>query len=99
MIGLVEGLLSRQDPTQPHKLLTRLIVSLCVCFAFIVLYGFYGLAAAVIVYLIGIELLGMPINWMYYTFALGLLVGGWKSVRSIIDYWRNYGYANSDETG
>jgi hypothetical protein len=95
MIGLVEELLSRQDPTQPHTLLTRLVVSFCICLAYIVLFGFYGLVAGIVVYLLGVELMGLPASWMFYPFAVGLLIGCWNAFRGIRDYWKNYGYANS----
>ena len=98
MIGIVKELLSKQDPSRPHTLLTRLTVSSCICFAFIVLYGFYGLIAAVVVYLFGVELMGLPTKWMYYPFVIGLLLGCWHSVRGIRDYWRNYGNADSRRT-
>lgn len=95
MIGFVEKLLSKQDPTQSHTLLTRLVASFCICLAYIVLYGFYGLIAALVVYLFGVELMGLPANWVFYPFVIGLLIGCWNSFLSIRDYWKNYGYANS----
>jgi len=95
MIGFVQEFLSKQDPTQPHTLLTRLVVSSCICLAYIMLYGFYGLIAAIVVYLLGVELIGLPANWMFCPFAIGLLVGCWNSFLSIRDYWNSYGYANS----
>ena len=95
MIGLVQNLLSRQDPAQPHTLLTRLIVSACILVACIVMYGFYGLIASIVVYLFGVELLGLTTNWMYFPFFIGLLVGCWYSFWSIRDYWMNYGHASS----
>ncbi len=95
MISLLEDLLSKQDPTVPHTLLTRLVVSACICLAYIVLYGFYGLLAAIVVYLIGVELMEFPLNWMFYPFILGLLIGGWKSILGLRDYWRNYGHTSS----
>lgn len=95
MIGLVEEFLSRQDPTQPHTLLTRLVVSFCICLGYTVLFGFYGLVAGIVVYLLGVELMGLPANWMFYPVVVGLLIGCWKSFRSIRDYWKNYGYGNS----
>lgn len=92
MIGFLTDLLSRQDPAQPHTLLTRLVVSFCIGFAYIVLYGFYGLVAAVIVYLLGVELMGLPLSWMFAAFAIGVLMGCWKSIQGIRDYWANYGH-------
>lgn len=91
VIRVVESLLSRQDPTQPHTLLTRLLVSFCISLAFVVLYGFYGLIATVVFYLIGIELMGLPANWLFYPLIAGVLMGCWKSISAIRDYWGNYG--------
>lgn len=95
MIRYLEALLSMQDPTQPHTLLTRLVVSFCVCLVCIVLYGFYGLIAAIVVYLFGVELMGLPANWALYSFMIGLLIGCWNSILSIRDYWKGYGYGES----
>jgi energy-coupling factor transporter transmembrane protein EcfT len=95
MIRVIEELLSKQDPTQPHTLLTRLVVSFCICLVYIVLYGFYGLIAGIVVYLLGVELMGLPTNWMFYPIVIGLLGGCWNSFFGIRDYWKNYGYANS----
>jgi hypothetical protein len=94
MISLLRYLLSKQDQTQPHTLLTRLIVGFCICLAYIVLHGFYGLLASVVVYLLGVEIMGLPIQTMFYPFILGLLSGCWKSFLSVREYWRNYGHAN-----
>ena len=95
MIGLVEELLSRQDPTQPHTLVTRLVVSFCICLVYTVLFSFYGVVASIVVYIFGVELMGLPASWAFYPFAVGLLIGCWNAFRSIRDYWKNYGYANS----
>ena len=95
MISLLNDLLTKQDQTQPHTPLTRLIVSFCICLANIVLHGFYGLLAAIVVYLLGVELLGLPREWMFYAFILGLLSGCWRSFLNLRDYWRNYGHAKS----
>jgi len=57
-----------------------------------VLYGLYGLIAAIIVYLLGVELMGLPLHWMYFPFILGLLSGCWKSFLGVRDYWKNYGH-------
>ncbi len=93
VIRLVEILLAKQDPKQPHTLLTRLGISFCICFANIVLYGFYGLIAAVVVYLFGVEWMGLPMRSMYYPFLIGLLVGCWVSAKNVGNYWKNYGHA------
>jgi hypothetical protein len=95
MINLLEELLSEQDPTQAHTLLTRLLVSFCIGLACMVLYGFYGLLAAIAVYLFGVELMGLPLQWMFYPFILGLLAGCWKSFLNVGNYWKNYGHPNS----
>lgn len=89
MIGFLVELLSKQDPTRPHTLLTRLVVSFCIGLAYIVLYGFYGLIAAIVVYLFGVELMGLPASWMFYPFVIGLLIGCWNSYLGIRDYWKN----------
>lgn len=93
MIRFLETLLSKQDPKRRHTLITRLVVSACICLAFMVLYGFYGLIAAVVVYLFGVEWMGLPTRWMYYPFAIGLLVGCGVSAQAVRDYWKNYGHS------
>jgi energy-coupling factor transporter transmembrane protein EcfT len=92
MLSLLHELLSKQDQTRPHSLLTRLIVSSCICLAYIVLHGFYGLIVAIVFYLLGVELIGLPQHWMFYPFILGLLIGCWKSFLNLRDYWRNFGH-------
>lgn len=94
MIGLLEDLLSRQDKAKPHTLLTRLLVSSFICFAYLVLYGFYGLVAAFVFWLVGVELMSLPWPWMFYAFFLGLLGGAWQAVKGIRDYWRNFGHGD-----
>ena len=95
MLYLLESLLSKQDPEQPHSILTRLVVSFCIGFAIIVLYGFYGLCAGIVTYLLGVELLGLPQKWAFYPVVLGFLSGAWMSVRHLRDYWRNFGNGDS----
>ena len=95
MISLLKDLLSKQDQTQSHTLLTRSIVSFCICLAYIVLYGFCGLLAAVAFYLFGVELMGLPRQWMFFPFFLGLLGGCGQSFLKVRDYWKNYGHADS----
>jgi len=95
MISLLKDLLSKQDQTQPHTLLTRLIVSSCICLAYIVLHGFYGLLAAIVVYLFGVELMGLPLQFVFYPFILALLNGCWKSFLNLRDYWKSYGHISS----
>lgn len=95
MINLLEDLLSKQNPDQPHTLLTRLIVSFCICFAVIVLHSFYGLCAAIVAYLLGVELMGLPQRWAFYPIVLGFLSGAWTSYRHLRDYWQKYGHNES----
>ena len=90
MLNLLESLLSKQDPEQPHSILTRLVVSFCICFVIIVLHGFYGLCAGIVTYLLGVELMGLPQKWAFYPIVLGFLSGVWISVRYSRDYWHNY---------
>lgn len=92
MIGLIEDLLARQDPSKPHTLLTRLLICFCIGFAYIVLYGFYGLVAAVAVYLLGVELMGLSLQWMFYAFFIGIFLGAWRTIIAIRDYWLNAGH-------
>ena len=92
MIGLIQDLLARQDPSKPHTPLTRVLICLCIGFAYIVLYGFYGLVAAVVVYLIGVELMGMSLQWMFYAFFVGIILGAWRTIIAIRDYWLNSGH-------
>ena len=92
MIKLVADILSRQDPNQPHTLLTRSIVSFAIVFATAVYFGFFGLIGAVAVYLLGVELMGLHLRWMYAPLALTLLIGLISSYRGLKDYWLNYGY-------
>lgn len=93
MISLLRDLLSKQDLAQSHTLLTRLIVSFCICLAYIVLHGFYGLLASVVIYLFGVGTIGLPLQTMFYPLILGLLSGCWRSFLSLRDYWRNFGHA------
>ncbi len=91
MIKLVADLLSRQDPNQPHTLLTRSIVSFVIVFATAVYFGFFGVIGAVAVYLIGVELMGLHLRWMYAPLALALLISLVGSYRGLRDYWLHYG--------
>lgn len=94
MIGLVQDLLARQNPAEPHTLRTRILVSLCISFAYIVLYGFYGLIGCAIAYLVGVELMGLPMQWMLLPLFVGVLLGMWKSLSAMRDYWRNFGHGD-----
>ena len=89
---LLENLLARQDPAEKHTLLTRAIVTVLVSLTAMVLPGFYGVMAAVLVYLLGVELLGLPVTWMFLPLVLALLFGMWKAWAAVGDYWKNYGH-------
>ena len=88
---LLYQLLSLQDPTQTHTWLTRALVSGIILFANIVLYGFFGVMGAVVVYLIGVEGLGLKRDWILLPVVVALLTGLWRSIPMLGDYWRNYG--------
>lgn len=92
MLRILSNLLSKQDPNAEHSLLTRVLVCSIILAAFTILYGFYGLVAAVIVYLVGVELLGLPLVWMFSPLLLALLIGVWKGAWGIRDYLANYGH-------
>lgn len=49
-------LLEHQDPTQEHTWLTRITISSIIVVANGILYGFYGLAGSVVLYLLGVAL-------------------------------------------
>ena len=89
---LIAELLHRQDPAKPHTLLTRGLISLIIVGANLVYAGFFGVLGAVVVYLVGVELLGGDLRRAYAPLGLSLLVGLKISVKSLIDYWRNYGH-------
>ncbi len=92
MIRLVSELLSRQDPNKRHTLLTRSIVSFVILFATLVYFGFFGVIGAVAVYLLGVELMGLHLRWMYAPLALASLISLIGSYRGLRDYWRHYGH-------
>ena len=92
MEEVVRRLLEHQDPTAKHTWLTRIIVSSIIVFANAVLYGFYGLIGSVVFYLLGVELAGLGLRWMYVPFGAMLAYGLWKSLRALLDYWRNHGH-------
>lgn len=92
MLRMLSDLLSRQDPSAEHSLLTRVLVCSIILVAFTILYGFYGLIAAVIVYLVGVELMGLPLLWMFAPLLFAALIGIWKGASGIRDYLRNYGH-------
>ena len=84
--------LAVQDPEASHSLLTRLLVSAIILFSMAVLYGFYGVIGAVVFYLLGVELGGMALPWMYLPIGIALLLAGWRAAKMLVDYWRNYGH-------
>ncbi|MEM8983435.1 MAG: hypothetical protein AAGC71_10435 [Pseudomonadota bacterium] len=92
MESIIRGLLAQQDPAKKHTLLTRLIISAIIVFANAVLYGSYGVVAAIVTYLLGVEWIGLPLIWMFVPFYLMLLYSGWRSLVMLLDYWRNYGH-------
>ena len=57
-----------------------------------VLYGFYGLMGSVVAYLLGVELAGLSLGWMYLPLGAMLVYGLWKSVQALFDYWQGYGH-------
>jgi len=92
MEHVVRRLLEHQDPTQEHTWLTRITISSIIVVANGILYGFYGLAGSVVLYLLGVELAGLRLEWLYLPLGVMFAYGLWKSVRALIDYWRNYGH-------
>lgn len=89
---LVTDLLRMQDPEQPHTLLTRVIVTLIILFASLVYAGFLGLLCAVGVYLLGVELMGLDVRWVYAPIVIAIVVGLTNAAGSLRDYWRNQGH-------
>jgi len=88
---LVAELLKHQDPDQPHTPLTRVLITLIILFASLVYTLFFGVLAAVVVYLVGVELMGLDLRWMYAPIVLAILAGLKDAVTLSKDYWRNYG--------
>lgn len=89
---LIAELLRYQDTSEPHTLLTRVLVSLMIIFVSLVYAGFFGVILFVLVYLLAVELLGADIGWAYAPLGLSLVVGLKNCVVSLVDYWRNYGH-------
>lgn len=85
-------MLSGQDPDAPHSLLTRLVISAIIVFAQLVLYGFYGVMAGVVVYLLGVELAGVSLRWLYLPMAVALILALRGAARMVSDYWRHHGH-------
>jgi hypothetical protein len=91
-VKLVAELLNLQDPDKPHTLLTRLLISLIILFASLVYTLFFGVLAAVATYLVGVELMGLDLRWMYAPIVIAILIGLKDAASLLTDYWRNYGH-------
>ena len=89
---LIADLLGAQDPDKPHTLLTRILVSLIIVAGNLVYSGFFGVLGVIAVYLVGVELMGIDLRWMYAPVGLAILVGLKQSYSGITDYWRHYGH-------
>lgn len=91
IIRLIQNILSQQDPAEAHTLVTRVVVSGIIVFINLVLYGFYGVLAAVGVYLV-VEWGGWPVEWLLAPMVVALLIGLRKAIQAVGDYWQNYGH-------
>jgi hypothetical protein len=89
---LIADLLGAQDPDKPHTWLTRVLVSLIIVAGNLVYFGFFGVLGLVAVYLVGVELMGIDLRWLYAPVGLAILVGLKQSYSGITDYWRHYGH-------
>ena len=89
---LVAELLARQDPDQPHTLLTRVIISAIIVVTSLIYAGFFGVMGAVAVYLIFVELQGAAMQWTLAPLGLALIIGLKNSISMLLDYWRNFGH-------
>lgn len=92
MTKLIADLLALQDPEKPHTLLTRVVVSLIILSTGVVFAGFFGVLGAVVVYLFGVELMGIDQQWMFAPVGIALIVGLKNSLGCLTDYWRHYGH-------
>ncbi|MEM7467562.1 MAG: hypothetical protein AAF387_11870 [Pseudomonadota bacterium] len=92
MEDAIRRLLAYQNPNQKHTALTRITISLIIIFANSVLYGFYGVMGSVVFYLLGVELAGIGLGWMFLPLVVMLAYGLYKSFLMIMDYWRHYGH-------
>ena len=95
MLGMLSDLLSRQDPKAKHSLLTRILVCAIILVATGILYALYGVFASVAVYLVGVELMGMPLRWAFIPLLFAVLMGLWKGAAGIRDYLANYGHGSA----
>lgn len=89
---LIHDLLAHQDPKKKHTILTRAIISMIVVFASLFYAGFFGVLAAVAFYLLGVELMGMDLIWLYIPLILALIVGLISGFRQLLSYWRDFGH-------
>ncbi|MEM7433312.1 MAG: hypothetical protein AAF351_15425 [Pseudomonadota bacterium] len=89
---LVAELLRRQDPTQPHTVLTRVIVSLIIVVANLIYAGFFGVIGVIAIYLLFVELQGVALHWAFAPLGIALIFGVKTSYAYLLDYWRNYGH-------
>lgn len=96
---LISDLLALQDPAKQHTLLTRVLISAIIVFYNVVYYGFFGVMAAVVVYLLGVEILGLRLVWVTVTVIIALSIGLWRSMPMLADYWRNYGHGEDSLEG
>lgn len=96
MFDLLANIASRQmqnaDRNRPHSFATRLAVCWAITFGFTVYYGFFGVMAGIMIYLIGVELWGLPMAVMMIGPAFGVALGLWVALRHCVTYWRRYGH-------
>ena len=90
IIRLIREILSWQNPEDPHSPLTTTRVSGLILFVNLVLYGFYGVLAAVVVYLV-VEWFGLSPGWMFAPMLVSVVIGLRKAAFAVQDYWSNYG--------
>ena len=67
-------------------------ISGIIIFANLVYCGFFGVLAAVAVYLSGVELVGLDLRWLYAPIVISIGIALTHSVRNLTDYWRNHGH-------
>ena len=91
MEAIIRQLLAHQNPAKKHTLLTRLVISAIIIFANTVLYGAYGVIAAIITYLVFVAWFGLHLLWMFVPLVVMLLYSIARSVAMLVDYWRNHG--------
>jgi hypothetical protein len=89
---LIDDLLSMQDPTKPHTVLTRVIVTLIIVGINLVYAEFFGVLGAIAVYLLFVELQGVALHWALVPLSLALVVGLKNGIGGLVDYWRNFGH-------